>query len=818
MPNSNNITKQVETTAPYTSSTNSNLLNNMVDESLNGVSPTSLPVEESSLNSEDYLRLIQAKRQDGIFSSLTEKTIYPINIRSSKDENPIKRVENNIGISYNYVSDKSSIFKDKLVKNNVAKQIRNDRYWGKRKDATTLRSPSTEITYTTDPNAPCIISESRTGTASYTQINERGVFSENQEVEIHVLTSPNNYSFGTSQNFDPVEPRGSQTPMRFYNHNSGRTLSFTAEFHQQEYPLEPLLSIAEKAQYLARPYRHGDYALIPKLVKIQIPGRVFRGYLQSVSVQTSGDDYRSWNFMNIRDNVGRLGEDTGFYGGYESRELEPRGGVANSRKDIITDNQNVYYGLSKMTLDFSLLIVEDIVLTTYETQEEISERKLLEQEAEQQRLEELENMLDYSQAREEVEANRSEYDFTPVDDCIYVDAETGEVVGYKFIDANGNEVEWYEGARYGSITLTEWLKKKEINKGDVIKQEPLVGPVEVQSESMWGIISDGNSRDSMTSYLQEKWKQDHPEPPQGTPEHDAWVAERDAYNNSLKNIPFLVDEYKRVAITDGMEEENYNMAYFSNASISVGKSGGEVKEMAYTPTQLKEFLTLPINTTNDIGKVLGSIGLDQGADPYIILQQIENGGIDNKESYPLLIRICCENGLGIDIFDSLGSQKYGISDWDKPFRSNNSTGFCFRRENIKRIFSEVGLSILDTNIDRYFECISDSGYCDVKNDSWLGVSFSTLAKIKDFSKFTLTTSSSGDRLDEPDTTINQFFIKAISIIRAIFYYGFKKTCTETITEDGAKLFPNEIAAKSYMNEHNVDVAYYWEYKEERSLL
>lgn len=815
MPNSNNITKQVETTAPYTSSTNSNLLNNMVDESLNGVSPTSLPVEESSLNSEDYLRLIQAKRQDGIFSSLTEKTIYPINITSSKDENPIKRVENNIGISYNYVSDKSSIFKDKLVKNNVAKQIRNDRYWGKRKDATTLRSPSTEITYTTDPNAPCIISESRTGTASYTQINERGVFSENQEVEIHVLTSPNNYSFGTSQNFDPVEPRGSQTPMRFYNHNSGRTLSFTAEFHQQEYPLEPLLSIAEKAQYLARPYRHGDYALIPKLVKIQIPGRVFRGYLQSVTVQTSGDDYRSWNFMDIRDNVGRLGEDTGFYGGYESRELEPRGGVANSRKDIITDNQNVYYGLSKMTLDFSLLIVEDIVLTTYETQEEISERKLLEQEAEQQRLEELEKMLDYSQAREEVEANRSEDDFTPVDDCIYVDAETGDVVGYKFIDANGNEVEWYEGARYGSITLTEWLKKKEINKGDVIKQEPLVGPVEMQSESMWGIISDGNSRDSMTSYLQEKWKQDHPEPPQGTPEHDVWVAERDAYNNSLKNIPFLVDEYKRVAITDGMEEENYNMAYFSNASISYSNVGDQADIQSISMGQLKAFLTIPIYTTEDIPKVLGSIGLNKSGifspNPYIQLYRL--GSLFNPNALSIIADICCRKGLGIDFTTSLPKNHYGIGGWNSEYVNMKNSGILLDKLFIKQIFDSVGISVPESRSLAYITCIGNSGYCDIKTDSVVGISFVKLSQISDYNKFILTVDEEGTILKEPDDSIKKYLVRAISKLRNIFYYGFKKSCTEIITEEGAKLFPTEKAARSYMNEHNVDVAYYWEYKE-----
>ena len=821
MSNSTNVTKQVETTAPYTSSTNANLLACMVNTSINGVSPTSQPIISRSLDSTDYTNLVQAKQQDGIFTSKTDKKIFTIDSNLDFEFNPIKSLESNIGISYNYVSNLAAEDKDNRVQKDNIPASPYPSYGPEIYSGTNSNSPDVFIA-TPARNPPCIISESRTGTASYTQINERGVFSEGKEVEIRVLTSPNNYSFGTSQNFDQIEPRGSQTPQRYYNHNSGRTLSFVAEFHQQEYPLEPLLSIAEKAQYLARPYKHGDYALIPKLVMVQIPGRVFRGYLQSVTINTSGDDYSNWNFIDIKSKVGTMGEQEGFYGGYNSRELEPIGGISNDRKDIMTDNQNVYYGLSKMTIDFTLLIVEDIVLTTYETQEEIAERERIQQEEAERLIKEAERQTEIEKARQEVEANKYEFDFTPTDDCIFVDPQTGEIVGYKFTDRDGNEVEWYEGDRGGTaITLTEWEKQQEIKKGDTTTKSDSTAYVETTSDIVWSVINRANSIESMKTFLLENWLAEHPEPSAGTPEHQAWEAERNEENNRINNLTLeeTMDEYKQEAITNGVETANWNMAYFCNASVNAFNSKGTQEPAVNMPLELKEFLTHSLKTTEDLHAILHSIGVDEGShlDAEIDIQQIERNGIDDRWDFKIIIEICCQLGLQID-FSNFTKTKYLIHTFHLTMPNTTDTvGFAF-------VLLGSGMEYLDKNGNtkilsrRYIELLRDSGYAETNpnhaGDSWLFLSFEQLAKITDFTKLEFTTDADGKPLKKPDKTLTNFFIEAVGAIRESFYYGFKTACYKAMGEFASgkgEIYPNKEMAEYIAETENREYVYYWEY-------
>lgn len=819
MSNSTNVTKQVETTAPYTSSTNANLLACMVNTSINGVSPTSQPIVSRSLDSTDYTNLVQAKQQDGIFTSKTDKKIFTIDSNLDFEFNPIKSLESNIGIAYSYVSNLAAEDKDNRVQKDNIPASPYPSYGPEIYSGTNSNSPDVFIA-TPARNPPCIISESRTGTASYTQINERGVFSEGKEVEIRVLTSPNNYSFGTSQNFDQIEPRGSQTPQRYYNHNSGRTLSFVAEFHQQEYPLEPLLSIAEKAQYLARPYKHGDYALIPKLVMVQIPGRVFRGYLQSVSINTSGDDYSNWNFIDIKSKVGTMGEQEGFYGGYNSRELEPIGGISNDRKDIMTDNQNVYYGLSKMTIDFTLLIVEDIVLTTYETQEEIAERERIQQEEAERLIKEAERQTEIEKARQEVEANKYEFDFTPTDDCIFVDPQTGEIVGYKFTDRDGNEVEWYEGDRGGTaITLTEWEKQQEIKKGDTTTKSDSTAYVETTSDIVWSVINRANSTESMKTFLLESWLAEHPEPSAGTPEHQAWEAERKEENNRINNLTLeeTMDEYKQEAITNGVETANWNMAYFCNASVNAFNSKGTQEPAVNMPLELKEFLTNPLKTTEDLHAILHSIGVDEGShlDAEIDIQQIERNGIDDRWDFKIITEICCELGLNMKTSDNLSVvhpyRIYLISP-----KTTALCGFVFNRLDTNKneyLDKDGQTKTLDV---RYVSLLEKSGYGSVEEE-WYKLSIEQLAKITDFTKLIFTTDAEGkplDKSDESGKTLTNFFIEAVGAIRDAFYYGFKTACYKAMGEFASgkgEIYPNKEMAEYIAETENREYVYYWEY-------
>lgn len=187
-------------------------------------------------------------------------------------------------------------------------------------------------------------------------------------ISIPVYQTPSIYNYSLEQSIETVEPRGSQTPLRYYSHHGGRTLSFTAEFHQQEYLTTPLLNIVEDLQELTRPYQHTEHSLIPRVVQVYIPGRCFRCYLLRVDVAYQGDDYTSWQPTAVATVVEAA--TTGTVQRYNTLSDPALQGTASTA-------QTHAYGLSKVSCTLSCAILEEITLTLYKSDAQQQQEQLV---------------------------------------------------------------------------------------------------------------------------------------------------------------------------------------------------------------------------------------------------------------------------------------------------------------------------------------------------------------------------------------------------------------------------------------------------------
>lgn len=457
MPNVKNYIRKSQSLVPYRDSETASIMRERLAKLLEGQSDFSLNRDTSGLEEEDYNRIVQSKDQVGYFTSLLEKKRYTILHNNSEEKAVVKEKESILGDPYSYLSDLVSSSKKTNVKEDSSLSSQVEDYSNPTGIFSGKDSTSKESLKNTDSKSTpyIVIRESRTGVASYPDLS-LGKFSDSDIVEIRCFQRVDTLNVRTQQNFETVMPRGSQTPMRFYNNQSERSISIACKFHQQEFPLEPLFSIAEKAQYLARPYRNGDFSLIPKLVEIYTPGRVFRGYVTEASCNFRGDDYHNWSILDIQSLVDPSKDNQylggrGFYGGYQSRELEPNGGTVNGKENLT--NETVYYDYSELEITFQLAIVEEIKLTVYQTQAEIEAQQLEDEIRAYQRSKE----LAWEEARATVEYwKTSNLEYSPlVTDAliwVYPDGTVGKV-----FDPNDSNI-----PPEGMITLEDYLKKESL--------------------------------------------------------------------------------------------------------------------------------------------------------------------------------------------------------------------------------------------------------------------------------------------------------------------------------------------------------------------
>lgn len=820
MPNPNNINRANQSVSPYVVSSNSTLTKNYTDNIVNGESLTYLGMSPSLLTSQDYSEMNQANLQEGTFISKTDKKTYAVAMTSS-EKNPVKECETNTCPAYGTTSDISAKDKDKRVQKdntptNLNAMFTNYGGLGQYGNGDMLNTnpssntPDDTTNFTLDykyyktekvlglekdledSSFPyMVISESRTGTsaegADISGIDITGSSVRNAEiVSIKVLQNVDNFSFSMQQNFQNISPRGSQTPLRFYQDNPGRMLSFTAKFHQQEYPLEPLLSIAEKAQYLARPYKHTDYSLIPKLVKINIPGRIFRGYLQNVGITYSGDDYSAWSkYPPTKASADLLGKNYSFYGGYIAQDLDNITS-SNTRSDVNTGQVN--YGLGSMTIDFQLIIVEEITLTNLTTLAEKEYQKAYNEAKAKAQYEEAAKEAKLDDVRILVEAFIDKRDPDTIDDHIFVDS-NGDVVGYYIynVDEGVNSYFYADGSYggsspadggiyvefYGENTLLypDYLQKKEISNGDP----------NVKAESSYLVPSDNISNlleekttDDIIAYIMSRYSLRHPTPQ----ETEAYLA----YLRSL-NRADLYDLYKwEVEQQTGSSE----LVYFLN-----GCTGYYTNSDSYittVPDKVAGFLESSITNIESCQEFLKNYGYIALKGACIRYNQGDYETIVSIRINSLLTYIC---GYEID-WNSSSSSAYGFlcflpsSTYDYTY-----CGFDINAMPISQKSKNALIRANNNSNQLYFKNIPDLDFSNLSDDS--GV-------IMDISKY---------------------ICEGISYLKSCFYSGFQKWISDIFITPYISGYPYiltctrklcEAELKSYQSSHTGEIIYgiYWD--------
>ena len=109
---------------------------------------------------------------------------------------------------------------------------------------------------------------------------------------------------------NPVPPAGQNAIGFYYNKHNARALSFSFELHQQEYPDEPLASIARRLDAFTRPYQYQDLHVEPRRCRIHLPGMTYEGYISSAQCSFKGDLYTSWNEGVPSSETGSVQNDT----------------------------------------------------------------------------------------------------------------------------------------------------------------------------------------------------------------------------------------------------------------------------------------------------------------------------------------------------------------------------------------------------------------------------------------------------------------------------------------------------------------------------
>ena len=141
----------------------------------------------------------------------------------------------------------------------------------------------------------------------------------------------------------PVPPAGQNAIGFYYTKHNARSLNFGFDMHQQEYPDEPLASLANRLQSLSRPYQYQDLHVEPRKCRIHLPGMTFEGYVSTVSCSFKGDLYTSWN----------------------DRVPQPETGA-------IRNNTQEQYSYGSMSVSLSFLIDEQIPLKQVKSDERFS--------------------------------------------------------------------------------------------------------------------------------------------------------------------------------------------------------------------------------------------------------------------------------------------------------------------------------------------------------------------------------------------------------------------------------------------------------------
>ena len=178
---------------------------------------------------------------------------------------------------------------------------------------------------------------------------------------------PESISYSASAQFDGVPSRGTQQPFQFYNCANQITLGFELKWHIDELYLynsqyKALQEIADIAEDFTRPYENGD-SLIPKLCVVTLPSLSEIGYITEAQISYGGamtgleeapysgdvidvtlDHHAKANYIYKKNDLTNISE---------LKDI-----------DYKTHVSNEIYQYSTLTINFQLLIVKDIKLST----------------------------------------------------------------------------------------------------------------------------------------------------------------------------------------------------------------------------------------------------------------------------------------------------------------------------------------------------------------------------------------------------------------------------------------------------------------------
>lgn len=533
------------------------------------------------------------------------------------DRNPAKDIEQDAGDVNEYIHQQMSLSKDSPVYFNLTTPLRDKDYynpnqtvghntwfskhqidWGFRPPKIEIDEDKLKKVKKAQSIPFCRIIEDRVGTAAYGYGDSMdGAFDEDV-VMIEILQNLTGLRIsGSRQEFQDVQPRGSQRPLYFYNKNSGRSLEFTASFHQQEYPLEPLYSIAEKAQYLLRPYRHGDYGLIPKTIRVEIPGRVFRCYCTSAEATFDGEDYRGWSELGLNEsNIGSIGNGT-VYTGVAARIEQQTGRVFNTDIAYNSTCTDYRYGLSSMSVSFQFNILEEIKLTNYETIQEVEIRESVVREEKNKK--DRDDAVQKAQMYiEEARKNGLEVGYT-AEQLVLVNKD-GEVVAI-LINEDGT-ITYPDESDPETSTLEQYNINKELEKMNSASNDSSV------VDQMSPPINSGNltreaTRDEMILAIAESRKGEFP----NTPIKELVKEVEEEFKD--KSDEEVYDNYKEVnyASLAGSVELAEFLSNSTTIRMEQNTNTGavEVKEKSEIPTMLAKIFANKLTTSQDLYNFCG---------------------------------------------------------------------------------------------------------------------------------------------------------------------------------------------------------------------
>ena len=178
---------------------------------------------------------------------------------------------------------------------------------------------------------------------------------------------PESISYSASAQFDGVPSRGTQQPFQFYNCANQITLGFELKWHIDELYLynsqyKALQEIADIAEDFTRPYENGD-SLIPKLCVVTLPSLSEIGYITEAQISYSGA-------MTGLEEAPYSGDALDVTSGLHAKAnyIYKKNDQTNISElkdiDYRTHVSNELYQYSTLTINFQLLIVKDIKLST----------------------------------------------------------------------------------------------------------------------------------------------------------------------------------------------------------------------------------------------------------------------------------------------------------------------------------------------------------------------------------------------------------------------------------------------------------------------